>query len=101
MGALRKVHDALKQGYDLLDRLEEECEIAQERFDETLQLYANAVGFNNVEVGMLEYSSKNVDISEDSNGGFKMSFKPDDKKEEEFTITWTPLTEEDEKDPEV
>lgn len=61
---LNEIQDALGRGYALIDTLEKNHDEHQDAFDDILEMYANAVGFENVEVGFIEYASRNVTVEQ-------------------------------------
>lgn len=57
---LSSVYEALHMAHSLANKLEEEIDKNEYLYDQTLESYANAVGIENIEVGYLEFASRNV-----------------------------------------
>ena len=57
---LNSVYEALHMAHSLANKLEEEIDKNEYLYDQTLESYANAVGIENIEVGYLEFASRNV-----------------------------------------
>jgi len=88
---LEELYDVLNRIYEAVDNLETDIAKTEGSYNEALELYANAVGIENIEVGYLEYATKNLKITEN---GIVW------EKEPEMETVFTPWEEEDE-NPEV
>ncbi len=62
-----EIYDALNRAYELTNAIEEKATILEADYNETLDRYSQAVGVGNVEVGFLEYATKNVTIGLEGN----------------------------------
>ena len=57
---LIELHDALSKGYNLLQTLEDQVEEKEAEYNNTLFRLAQAIGVENVPVGLLEYASEHL-----------------------------------------
>lgn len=72
---LEELYDVLNRIYQAVDNLETDISKTESTYNEVLELYANAVGIENIEVGYLEYATKNLKVSED---GISWEKEPDE-----------------------
>ena len=57
---LVELHDALHQGYALLQKLEDQVEEKEADYNNTLVRFAQAVGVENIPVGLLDFASEHL-----------------------------------------
>jgi len=57
---LNSVYEALHMAHSLANFLEDAIDKNEYLYDQTLESYANVVGIENIEVGYLEFASRNV-----------------------------------------
>lgn len=63
---LIELHGALSKGYNLLQTLEDQVEEKEAEYNSTLFRLAQAIGVENVPVGLLEYASEHLSIDVES-----------------------------------
>lgn len=80
---LADLYDNLNRGYELMDRLEDKVREREAWYNEVLERYANAVGMEHIEVGYLEYATKNVAIDLE---GTEITFKWEPENDDETDL---------------
>ena len=59
---LIELHGNLTKGYEALGQLEDIIEEREKVYDSVLKRYAQAIGVENVPIGLLEFASKNLKV---------------------------------------
>ena len=77
---LVELHGNLTKGYEALGQLENIIEEREKVYDAVLKRYAQAIGVENVPIGLLEFASSNLKV--DMITG-EISLEYDDEKEED------------------
>ena len=63
---MSELHDTLRRAYEIIYSLEESLETKEERYNNILNRYCNAVGTENVPIEYFEYASEGLHVDADS-----------------------------------
>ena len=63
---MSELHDTLRRAYEIIYSLEESLETKEERYNNILNRYCNAVGTENVPIEYFEYASEGLHVDGDT-----------------------------------
>ena len=78
---LIELHKNLQKGYEALGQLESIIDEREKVYDSVLKRYAQAIGIENIPVGLLEYASTNLKVDVIT-GEITLDYKEDEDEEE-------------------